>query len=95
VPQVEGHPGCLLPLRVEAEQLARELAHRLPDSVLEVVPGLAAELGQCRGGTVDADVTGDLPQLLVRNVEAVVAAEAEEEVVARDSLPTPWSSWTT
>ena len=34
---------------------------------------------------VGADVARDLPDLLVRDVEAVVAPEGEEEVVARDA----------
>jgi hypothetical protein len=51
---------------------------------LDGVPGLAAELRQ-RGACPSApDVARDLPDLLVRDVEAVVALEAEEEVVARD-----------
>ena len=85
VPQVVGDARRLLPLRVEREQLAGELAHRRARAVLEVVPRLAAELRQRRHGRVGADVARDLAELLVRDVEPVVAAEAEEEVVARDA----------
>ena len=46
VTQVVGDAGRLLTLRVEGEQLARQLAHRLAGAVLEVLPRLAAELGQ-------------------------------------------------
>src|SRR5207244_3200659 len=62
-----------------------ELAHRCAGTVLEVLPRLSPKLGERRNGAVGADVTGDLPELLVRHVQAVVAAEAEEEVVARDA----------
>ena len=68
-----------------AQQLARELAHRLAARALEVLPRLAAELGERRRGRVGADVARDLAELLVRDVEPVVAAEREEEVVARDA----------
>src|SRR6266540_595683 len=84
VPEVVGDAGRLLPLRVEQEQLAGELAYRLAGTVLEVVPGLPAQLRERRRRVVRPDVTGDLPELLVRNIETVVTAEAEEEVVARD-----------
>jgi len=83
--QVKRDAWSLLPLRVERKQLARELAHRLARAVLEVVPRFPAELRQRRHRVVGADVARDLPELLVRDVQAVVAAEAEEEVVARDA----------
>ena len=83
--QVVRQARRLLPLRVEREQLAGELAHRLPRTVLEVVPRLAAELRERGRGVVGADVARHLAELLVRDVEPVVAAEAEEEVVARDA----------
>ena len=85
VTQVVGHARSLLPLRVEREQLAGELSHRLPRAVLEVVPRLAAELRERGRGVVRADVARHLAELLVRDVEPVVASEAEEEVVARDA----------
>ena len=75
----------LLALRVEREQLAGELAHRLARAVLEVLPRLAAELRQRRRLRVGADVARDLADLLVRDVQAVLAAEGEQEVVARDA----------
>src|SRR5207249_11284992 len=84
VTEVVRHAGGLLPLRVEGEELTGELADRLACTVLEVVPGFPSELGQCGNGVVGPDVARDFPELLVRHVEPVVAAEAEEEVVARD-----------
>ena len=84
MPQVVRDAGSLLALRVEREQLPGELVHRLAGTVLEVVPRLPAELRQGGDGCVGADVARDLPELLVRDVQAVVAAEAEEQVVARD-----------
>src|SRR5206468_1827761 len=55
----------------------------------EVLPSLAAELGECRPAAVGADVLRDLADLLVRDVEPIVAAEAEEEVVAGDPRHSP------
>src|SRR5919197_794636 len=51
---------------------------------LQVVPGLAAQLGQRRLLRVGADVAADLADLFMRDVDAVVAAEREQQVVARD-----------
>ncbi len=85
MPEVVGDAGRLLALRVEAEQLAGELADPLAGTALEQLPGLAAELRERRRAAVHADVPGDLAELLVRDVEAVVAAECEQEVVARDA----------
>ena len=85
VAQVVGDSGCLLALRVEREQLAGQLTHRLPGAGLEVVPRLAAELREGGRGRVGADVARHLAELLVRDVEPVVAPEAEKEVVARDA----------
>ena len=80
--EVVGHARRLLPPRVEGEQVARELPQRGARAVLQVLPGLAAELGERGRGAVGADVLRDLADLLVRDVEPVVATEAEEEVVA-------------
>ena len=85
VTQVVRDPRRLLALRVERKQLSRQLANRLARTGLEVVPGLAAELRQRGHRVVGADVTRDLSELLVRDVETIVAAEPEEEVVARDA----------
>ena len=85
VTQVVRDARRLLPLRVERKQLSRQLAHRLARTGLEVVPGLAAELRQRRHRVVGADVARDLSELLVRDVQTIVAAEPEEEVVARDA----------
>src|SRR5581483_4845337 len=52
---------------------------------LEQLPRLAAELRERRRLRVGADVARHLAELLVRNVKAVVAAEREQEVVARDA----------
>src|ERR687888_983705 len=51
---------------------------------LQVVPGLAAQLGQRRLLRVGADVAADLADLFVRDVDTVVAAEREQQVVAGD-----------
>ena len=75
----------LLPLRVEREQLARELADRRARARLEVLPRLAAELRERGRRCVGADVSRDLADLLVRDVEAVVTAKREQQVVARDA----------
>src|SRR5262249_43232098 len=85
VREVEGEPGRLLALRVERDQLAGELAHRLAGARLGELPRLPAELRQRRPLRVCADVAADLAELLVRDVEAVLAAEGDEEVVARDA----------
>src|SRR5205823_2348412 len=66
-------------------ELARELADRLARAALQQLPGLAAELGEVGRLGVRPDVARDLAELLVRDVEPVVAAEAEEEVVPRDA----------
>src|SRR5213078_1711469 len=75
VAKVERDTSRGLPLRVQREQLARELAHRLPGARLQVLPRLAAELRERGGARVGADVARDLADLLVRDVEAIVAAE--------------------
>ena len=82
---VVGDPDARLTLGVELEQLAGHLAQMLAGADLEVVPGLAAELREGRRVRVGADVAGDLADLLVRDVDAVLAAEAEQEVVAGDA----------
>ena len=85
VREVEAIALARLALRVERDQLAGELLHRLARARLEQLPRLAAELRERRRLRVGADVAGDLADLLVRDVEAVLAAEREEEVVARDA----------
>ena len=52
---------------------------------LEQLPRLAAELRERGRARVGADVARDLADLLVRDVEPVLAAEGEQEVVARDA----------
>ena len=78
-------PGLRLALRVELQQLAGHLAQVLAGAGLEVVPRLAAELRERRRVRVGADVARDLADLLVRDEDAVVAAEAEQQVVAGDA----------
>jgi hypothetical protein len=78
-------PLCPLPLGVQLEKLAGELADRSARPRLEVLPGLAAELGQRRHGRVRPDVAGELADLLVGDEEAIFPAEGEMEVVARDA----------
>src|SRR5205823_258854 len=82
--ELVGDTGRLLAARVEREQLAGQLAQARAGAALQVLPGLAAELRQRRRARVGADVLRDLADLLVRDVEPVVSAETEEEVVARD-----------
>ena len=74
----------LLPTGVESEQLARQLAQALACAALQVLPGLTSELRKCWSVAIGADVSGDLANLLVWNVKAVLAAEGEQQVVARD-----------
>ena len=83
--QVERHARGVLPAGVEAEQLAGELANARSHPVLEQLPGFPSQLGERRRSAVRADVPGDLAELLVRDVEPVVAAKGEEQVVAGDA----------
>ena len=85
VPEVVRIARRLLPLRVEREQLARELADRRARARLEVLPRLAAELRERGRRCVGADVSRHLADLLVRDVQAVVTAKREQQVVARDA----------
>ena len=72
--QVERDPGSLLAAGVEREELPGKLADGRPRPALQVLPGLAAELRQRGGARVRADVAADLGKLLVRDVQAVLAA---------------------
>jgi hypothetical protein len=83
--EIEREARRLLAACVEREKLAGELADGLPRAALEVRPRLAAELRERGRVRVGADVAADLRQLLVRDVEAVLAAERQVEVVARDA----------
>ncbi len=82
---VEGHARLRLTLRVQLQQLARHLTQVLARACLQVVPRLAAELRERRRLRVRADVAADLADLLVRDVDTVVAAIGEQEVIARDA----------
>src|SRR5262249_32342578 len=84
VREIVGDSLARLALRVELDQVSRELADGLPRARLERLPPLPAELRERRRRGVRADVAGDLAELLVRDVEPVLAAEGEQEVVARD-----------
>jgi hypothetical protein len=70
-------------LRVQLQQLARQLLHGCPGARLEVLPCLPAELREVGCGRVGPDVPRQLPDLLVRHEQPVLAAEREMEVVAR------------
>ncbi len=76
--------GPLAP-RVEGEQLAGQLVRARACPVLDRLPRLAAELRQRGRVTVGPHVARNLGNLLVRDVEAIVAPEGEEEVVAGDA----------
>ena len=83
--EVEGDARRGLAARVEGDQLPGQLLDGLARTALEQEPGLAAQLGERRGLGVRADVARDLADLLVRDVQPVLAAEAEEQIVARDA----------
>ena len=83
--EIEGDARRSLAARIEPDQLAGELLHGFPRAALEQEPRLAAQLRERGPLRVGADVARDLADLLVRHVEAVLAAEGEEQVVARDS----------
>ena len=78
-------PGLGLALCVELQQFPGHLAQMSARARLQVVPCLAAELRESRRLRIGADVTADLADLLVRNVDPVVSAIGEQEVVARDA----------
>jgi hypothetical protein len=83
--EIEGEARRLLASCIEREELSGQLTDGGARATLEVLPRLAAELRQRRGGGVRADVAADLRKLLVRDVEPVLALEREVEVVARDA----------
>src|SRR4029079_16111744 len=78
-------PLGTLTLRIEGDQLAGELVGARTRAALDVVPGLAAQLRECGRMPVGADIARHLPDLLVRDVQPVVTAEGEKEIVARDA----------
>ena len=77
--------GVRLALRVQGEQLARELVHGDARTRLERLPGLAAELGERGRARVGTDVARDLAELVVRHEQLVLAAELQLDVVAGDA----------
>ncbi len=82
---LEGRALGSLALRIQLQQLARQLLHRGPGARLEVLPCLTAELRERGRGRVGTDVPRQLPDLLVRHEQPVLAAEREMQVVARDA----------
>ena len=80
-------PG--LALGIELKQLAGHLTKVRARAVLEVVPGLAAELREGGRVGVRADVARHLADLLVGHIDAILAAEAEQQVVAGDAGDLP------
>ena len=83
--EVECLARRLLAPGVQGEQLTGELAHGRARTALEVLPGLPAELRQRGRARIRADVPRHLRELLVRDVQAVLSPEGEEQVVARDA----------
>src|SRR5262249_58941035 len=81
--------GLLAP-GVESEQFAGELAQAGTGAALQVLPGLAPELGERGGPAVGADVARDLADLLVRDIEAVLAPQSQQQVVAWGGGRLPW-----
>ena len=78
----ERRPGDALPACVQREQLAGQLADGGADAGAQRLPRLAAQPGQAGSAAPRADVAADLAELLVWDVEAVVAAELQVQVVA-------------
>ena len=85
VGEIEARSLGALPLGVEREQLAGQLANGFTGAALEVLPGLASELRERGRLRVGPDVSRELAELLVGDVEPVVAAERQEEIVAGDA----------
>ncbi len=81
----EGVTGHGLAGRVEGEQLAGHLGHRLASARLDGLPGGAAEAVERRRGAARPDVARDLADLVVGHEELVLLLEAQEEVVAGDA----------
>ena len=79
-----GEPGDGLTGGVQLEQLAGHLHDRRARPGLDRLPVRAAELVERRGGAGGADVAADLADLVVRDEDAVVPAELEQQVVASD-----------
>ena len=78
-------PGHGLAGGVELQQLAGHLDHRRARPRLDRLPVRAAELVERGRGAGGADVAADLADLVVRDEDAVVALELEQQVVARDA----------
>src|SRR5204862_7650134 len=84
VVELVGDPLRLLAARIQRYEVAGELLHRLPGARLDQLPRLAAELRERGRLRVGADVAGELAELLVRDVEPILALERDEQVVAGD-----------
>ncbi len=71
--------------RVEVQQLAGHLAGGLAHPALDVLPGLAAQLGEAGRRPARPHVAHDLGDLVVRDVEHVRVPVGQVEVVAGDA----------
>ena len=74
-----------LALRVQDQQLAGHLTHSRARTRLELQPRFATKLGERWLAPIGTDVTRQLADLLVGQVEPVFAAEGKIEVVACDA----------
>ena len=72
-----------LALRVEVDQLARQLRRGTLRAGLHVVPGLGAELRERRRGALGAHVAAQTVELVGRHEDPVAVAVLDLEVVAR------------
>ena len=75
----------MLALRVEGDQLSRQLACGMAGTGLDELPRSPTELRERRVTPVRADVARHLAHLVVRHVQPVLPAEREQQVVARDA----------
>src|SRR5439155_21908018 len=82
---IEAEAWRLLASGVEREQLARELPNGCASAALEVLPRLPSELREAGCLRVGPDVPRDLGQLLVGDVETVLPAKRQVQVVAGDA----------
>ena len=74
-----------LALRVQVQELSRQLLRGAPGTRLDRVPARAAELRERRVSAARADVAADLRELIDRHEHAVRARVLEVQIVARDS----------
>ncbi len=74
----------MLALGVQRHQLSRQLAGGMAGTGLDELPGTSAELRERRLAAVGTDVAGHLSHLVVRHVQAVLAPERKQQIVAGD-----------